>query len=964
MPPNNRESCPSIASMTEAFLSSSLGAPLFILDPSHDLDVVFTNPPTSRYFDLPDEPSDSWFVDKWPKGHDVDWRSTFIERVRKTHKFYQLIPESLVKPKASAQELCFMWFEVESKPFIAAVILNANTRTLGNFDPIATQIALAEGNFYHSILDSMHDSVGLFEFDAQGVMRLVWLNERAMRYASHHEYVAGEPAVNFLFEGMKESWLGLEHTLLNSEDSVSCCFMLSPELEENVCEMHFHPVKLVDAAQGKQFIANWYNVTKRYQNEIAEAQRQQDFYNLVENAPDLIVRYDVTGKRTYVNKAFESITGIPREKAVGKLTTELSGIGKSAIIVQDSVMEVLRTGQTMIKKLNVAIDQGHSVIHELRLIPEFDNHGAILGVLLIARDLTSEEQAIQRTEVSEKQFRTLVENSPNYILRFDPKCRLVYANPVITRLFDCNMEDLIGMNPTQMNIYLHQKFSSLIPLKEFILHRLLKAAIANQTEQDCEFSSPSQKGLIHTFLRLTPEFDANGELVSVLAVGHDKTELKAYQEQVDYLSKFDPLTGLPNRMNLLSKVSSRLTGPNANQAKLGLMVLGIDHFKNVNDSFGYEFGDKVLQRLTHKLNDIVASTAYIARIGGDEFGVFLNHVMSRASFANEVERIRKALNTSLVIDDSEVVITVSIGACMYPDDANDLEDLVRYADSALFAAKSEQRGTVRFYSQDLTEKALQRMELRNSIRQAIKHKEFHVYLQPKVRMGDGALVGAEALVRWHHPVRGLVAPDAFIPVAEELGLIGEIDMQVLETLCEHVAYWLPSLRAGQRFAVNLSGLQFNRDDLLAKIKQILHTTECQTEYLELEITEGALLVHCENLSNKINTLKELGFSLALDDFGTGYSSLGYLSRYSIDVLKIDRSFVKDMTHLKSSQVLVKTIVSMAQNLDMAVVAEGVEDLDQVRLLQSFGVEIAQGYLYAKPLPLEVFAKTYGLPMSH
>jgi len=304
-----------------------------------------------------------------------------------------------------------------------------------------------------------------------------------------------------------------------------------------------------------------------------------------------------------------------------------------------------------------------------------------------------------------------------------------------------------------------------------------------------------------------------------------------------------------------------------------------------------------------------------------------------------------------------------MGACLFPDDADELDDIVRYADSALFAAKATQRGSIRYYSQELTDQALERMEFRNSIRSGINNKEFCVYLQPKISLSDGSLMGAEALVRWQHPRRGLVTPDSFIPVAEEMGLISEIDMLVLDQLCQYLSSWRNLLEDGQRFAVNLSAVQFNRQDLISSIEKIVQLHRCDTANLELEITEGVLLVHCEHLERKINELKSMGFTLALDDFGTGYSSLSYLSRYPIDVLKIDRSFVTDMSQSKSSQVLVKTIVSMAQNLDMKVVAEGVEDHDQVSLLREYGVDLAQGFLYSKPIPIEQFAEKYGLPVS-
>ncbi|SBS27235.1 Cyclic di-GMP phosphodiesterase Gmr [Marinomonas aquimarina] len=961
MPCQSRALPPTIATMTEAFLSSSLGAPLFILNPLKDLEVVFTNPPSQRYFDLPEHPAPDWFINKWPEGQSAAWRDALIQRIEAEQKCYELIPKSLQKLKSAPQELCFMWFEAQGFPLIAVVMLNANSRTLSNFEPKAIQSALSLGDFYHSILDSLHDSIGLLEFDERGILKVVWLNARAMRYVAPHQDVEGQPVVAFLYDSIKQSWLDFESSLMSSDESISCSFMLGDRPGDNVCEIHFHPVALNGASQKKQFIATWHNVTKHYEQETVEAQQKQDFYNLIENAPDVIVRYDVEGRRTYVNHAFEQATGVSREAAIGKRPLELAGIGDSAAHVQRNILKAASTGVPVIERLVVDVVGAEDVIHEVRCIPEFDKFGGIIGVLLIARDFTDEERAIQQTKNSERQFRTLVENSPDFICRYDLHGKMQYTNPALSALFACPVEDMLGKTPTELNTYLYQHFGDQVPSSVTLLEEALADVIRTQASAECELSIPTARGLVHSNISLTPEFNLEGEFCSVLVIGRDLTELREYQDKANYLAKYDPLTGLPNRSNLLNKVTSQLIQSPTNPHKFGFLALGVDHFKSINDSLGYEYGDRVLTALATRLQSLVSNASYLARIGADEFGVFVSPVSDRHSFSLEAGRISEALSNPLLIGGREVQVSVSIGACLYPDDAQDLDDLVRYADSALFAAKSSQRGSIRFYSHDLTARARERMEFRNSLRAAMTNKEFCVYLQPKIRLSDGKMMGAEALVRWQHPTRGLITPDHFIPVAEELGLISAIDMQVLSILCRYLEVWQPHLVPEQRFAVNLSALQFNHEDLVQTISDTLQQNRCGTEHLELEITEGVLLVHCEHLANKILQLKQMGFTLALDDFGTGYSSLNYLSRYPIDVLKIDRSFITDMNTSRSSQVLVKTIVSMARNLNMKVVAEGVEDEQQSALLQSYDVELAQGYLFSKPIPIEQFAQCYNLP---
>ncbi|WP_067218563.1 sensor domain-containing protein [Marinomonas gallaica] len=956
----NKSVYPSFNDLSESFFASTSSAPFFIIDPNRDLIVVSFNAAAQRYFNVMGDVPRQWFQHTWPNAEDKGWRDQFVKEIRQAHTLQMSMPELPHEHDILFEEICFTSFDHNGQAFIAGMLLNSQHVTYGAADLRAVKGTFELGEFYHSVLNNLHESIGFFELSEHSKLRVVWLNERAKRYVAPHTNVAGQLAVNFMPDSIKSSWVELERSLLGACDVVACSMLLGDEFNQQACEIYFHPVNF-GSSKKQQFIANWYNVTKYFQREIVETQHKQDFFNLVENSPDMIVRYDALGRRTYVNQTFEHVTGLSRERVVGKTPTEVPSTGRSAEKIQELVFRAINTRQPAIEILNVEVLDAESVIHEVRCLPEFDKHGSVSGALLIARDMTQQELAKQRTQVSEKQFRTLVENSPDYICRYDLDCHLLYANPAMEGLFGTSVERFYGLTPTELNAYLYSCFESYVPRNETNLHRQLQQVIATQTSKECEVSGPTANGQAHVFVSLTPEFDSLGELNSVLVIGRDITELKEYQEQVHYLSKYDPLTGLPNRSSLLSKVSQLIQFP-PSRFKLGLLVLGVDHFKTLNDSYGYEHGDGVLCALSKRLQSVVSNTSYLARIAGDEFGIFLSPVMSRESFYKEAQRINKALAKPMLVDGTEIHLSTSIGACLYPDDAKDLQDLVRYADSALFAAKSSQRGSIRFYSHDLTEKALERLELRNSIQSGIRNKQFCVFFQPKINLKTNALEGAEALVRWHHPTRGLVFPDAFIPVAEELGLINEIDMLVLDEVCRCVKVWQSHLAPGSRFAVNLSAMQFTREDLVSTIEGIVQKHQCGTQFLEFEITEGVLMVHCERLANKIKALKELGFTFALDDFGTGYSSLSYLSRYPIDVLKIDRSFVMDMLESQSSQVLVKTIVAMAQNLAMKVVAEGVEEQAQAALLKQYDVDIAQGYLFSRPISIEAFASMYCLPV--
>lgn len=953
----NSDAYPDFGRIMEAFIASPSGAPFFILDPEKDLDIVYENPAARSFFQLADQPSQAWFRDIWPEAQDQHWRNTLIQDVTREKQWFITLPKALTAHTGHTQELTFSSFYVDGIHLLAGAILNVDSRARTEYQDASIKQALEKGDFYHTILANLHDSMGLFEFDEQRQLRVVWLNERAYRYVEPIKNASQFLVLDLIPKSIHKSWKQFEETLLTVTERTACSFLVGEGVLQHAFDIYFTPVNSINSSR-KQLIANWHNMTKLFQREKANSQQQQDFYNLVENAPDIIIRYDQKGRRTYANRMFERVTGVKRSDVIGLTPEQYSGIGASAAKIQALVDRTITTRSMVRETITIDTVTTPNSVYEVRSIPEFDHSEEILGVLLVARDITQQVKATERTKISEELFRTLVENSPDYICRYDLDCRLEYSNPVLSKLFDCNMEDMIGNTPTELRDNLYRRYSQLVPKDESPLHTSLKSVIRTQKGQECEISAPTIRGEVHSFVSITPEFDPSGKLHSLLVIGRDVTELKEYQERVSYLSKYDTLTGLPNRTTLLNKVRSQLGQYPLMERKVGLLVLGIDHFKNINESLGYEYGDIVLKALTQRLQSIAPRHATLARIGGDEFGVFISSVRNRETFTSEAESISKSLTQPIVVGNREVNVSVSIGACLYPDDAQDLEDLVRYADSALYAAKSNQRSSIHFYSHELTQRAKERMELRNSLRTAINEREFLVYLQPKVNIATGKLMGAEALVRWQHPTKGMIYPDAFVPIAEELGLICDIDMIVLDKLCEYLHQWGGCIEPEQRFAVNLSAVQFKRDHLVSDIDNILKQNGCYPQSLELEITEGVLLEHSDGLATTINSLKNLGVTIALDDFGTGYSSLSYLSRYPIDTLKIDRSFINDIAHSSSSSVLVRTIVSMAHNLGMTIVAEGVEDQEQALLLKEFGVEVAQGYYYARPMPIEEFSRQY------
>jgi diguanylate cyclase (GGDEF)-like protein len=380
------------------------------------------------------------------------------------------------------------------------------------------------------------------------------------------------------------------------------------------------------------------------------------------------------------------------------------------------------------------------------------------------------------------------------------------------------------------------------------------------------------------------------------------------------------------------------------------MMLDLDRFKTVNDTMGHPAGDELLRETASRLSACVRAYDTVARLGGDEFAILLPEIRSGDDLGRVATKMLNALNHPFLVDGKEVFISCSIGIALYPSDSAGTDDLLKFADSAMYSAKRSGRNKFRFYSRELTESANERLMLESELRHAIGRGELKLYYQPQVRLGDGTLIGSEALLRWQHPQRGMVQPDKFIGIAEDSGLIVKIGEWVLREACRAACAWNGAGKPLHKVAINLSVRQFQTGILVDTVCRALEETGCRPEWVELEITESLLLDEECGALEILKAFRSLGISIAIDDFGTGYSSLSYLARFPIDTLKIDRSFVRGITTDRYSIELVKAIMTIAHSLGYQVVAEGVETEAEAAILQTHGCEIAQGYLYGRPLP--------------
>lgn len=675
---------------------------------------------------------------------------------------------------------------------------------------------------------------------------------------------------------------------------------------------------------------------------------EQEYRTLVEHSPEMVIRYDDTCRIQFVNSAFEETWGISRAQAqTGSHEEHWPAQNISSADYIEQLKAVMRSGEPSNILLEWTARNGKPLSFDMRVVPEYDAHAHVKGTLVIGHNISRIREAEAALRLREQEFRTLVENSPDTICRYDLQCRRIYANPKMIEEFGVGSAWVINKTPMEFpggeSSYIYEK------------HIVRVITTGETVDFELNWSNAAGKGFC-THLRLSPEFDSHGVVSGVLAVGRDISEIDEYRRRVHHMAFYDGLTELPNRALLNDRIGQTIADATYHGHRFGLMMMDLDGFKEVNDTLGHAVGDRLLAGVGERLLGCVRIYDTVARLGGDEFAVLLPEVREDESVAVIARKILDILVEPFSIDGSEIFISASIGIAVYPTDSEEIDGLFRYADSAMYHAKKQGRNNYQFYSAELTARSSERMMLESELRRAEKNKDFELHYQPQVDMISGRLVGVEALLRWARQDKSAVPPDRFIPIAEETGLIVGIGEWVLETACKTAVLWNRGRKSPLKVSVNLSSRQFVRNDLVGSIREIMDRTGCRAEWIGLEITESLLLDDAEDIRWTLSELDAMGLSIAIDDFGTGYSALGYLNRFPIGVLKIDRSFVRDITTDRDRAELVKAIVSMARSLRKRLIAEGVETDAQAAYLSNLGCHVVQGYLFGKPMPLDEIEK--------
>nr|KZA98595.1 diguanylate cyclase [Rhizobium leguminosarum] len=654
--------------------------------------------------------------------------------------------------------------------------------------------------------------------------------------------------------------------------------------------------------------------------------------------PDILFEIDRDGRYLEVWTKNPELLAATRRELIGRTVNEVLPPAAAAEALS-AIREAERDGFCHGQVIPIIQRDGTTRWFEHSIAAKPGGSGKKTTFLVLSRDVTDLKRAETVLSEARNHLLSVLQTMPDMVWLKNMEGRYLLCNHGFERLVGKSEAEIVGH--TDFDLFERE-------LAEFFRRKDQVAAEAGCITVNEEWVVDGESGaskLLET--RKVPVRDEDGGVSGILGIARDITELHASRQEIQRMAYYDGLTSLPNRACFNGLLQQLISDGARRELLSGVMLVDMDHFKKINDTMGHPIGDELLCQAAKRLNECVEHLGTVARFGGDEFAIILPNMKE-----DELAQLAKALLDKFAdafqLDGREVFVSCSIGVATYPNDAETADDLIRYADSALYFAKQTGRGAFRFYSADLTAKAAERLEIETELRHALARQELTLFYQPKIRLQDHTLTGSEALLRWHHPRLGNVPPDRFIRTAEETGLIFEIGRWVLQEACRAAVEFNAEGTLFHKIAVNVSARQILHQDLAADVANILAETNCRPEWIEIEITESVFLDDEQKTLEVLTSLRHMGISIAIDDFGTGYSALSYLARFPIDVLKIDRSFMNNTD--ERSRELIKAILSIAECLGQQVVAEGVETEDQAAFLNANRCHAAQGYLYSKPIP--------------
>jgi diguanylate cyclase (GGDEF)-like protein/PAS domain S-box-containing protein len=837
--------------------------------------------------------------------------------------------------------------KVESIPFVVSV-LEKPTQSM------AVLIAGLDPNYYQQFYDSINLNrslvIRLFRDDGITLIRFPMLKQEIGRDISQQ---------NFFDNVFRESPNGVFYDTSKS-DGITRVFGwrrvqgwplgVSVGIDRELVLAQWRKESMVNGAIALLLLVSGAGLLFYVLRQLRRLERAEDTLFLtkvaVENGADMAIWLDPQGHIRYVNTTSCRRLGYNESELMGMRFRDIHPNFKAD--GWPKFWQKLRHHRHLFDEITLRTRAGEefpSEMHSNYILFQGQEYNCA-----VVRDISERRMAEEAIGKSEQQLRLALEASSTglFDMPLDGR-RTAVTSP--------EYDKLLGYLPGELIETFEKWKEQLHPAdREHAVSAYRDYYVGNSAQFAVDFRRKTKSGEFRWFQSQGKfvDFDSRGKPSRLIGTMTDITERKEAQERITELANFDTVTGLANRNLLRDELRLALASAERYKRKLALLFLDLDRFKTINDSLGHAAGDMVLAQVALRLRAIVGKQDILSRLGGDEFVLVLADLPNGLVAGDVAERILASFAEPFVLEAGNFATSTSIGISVYPDDGHDADELIKNADVAMYQAKSNGRNNYQFFTADMNARASERLSLETSMRDALNRGEFEVYFQPQVGLDSGEIIGAEALVRWNHPTQGLVSPAKFIPIAEESRMIVPLGNWVLHRSCELAAQWQREGLPPITIAVNLSPLQLHQSNLLDLIEDSLQTVGLDAKYLELEVTESVVMQEVEHVMAMLHGIKQLGVKLSLDDFGTGYSSLSYLKRFAFDKLKVDQSFVRDISSDANDAAIVLAIIGLGKTLGMSVLAEGVETEMQLEFLRRAQTDSIQGYLYSKPLPAEAF----------
>ena len=708
-------------------------------------------------------------------------------------------------------------------------------------------------------------------------------------------------------------------------------------------EMTITPVK-VESHEITHFIAVKQDISERLTNQRALRNSEEQFRDMFESMSNAVVVFEISNDRqdficTDINRAAALIEKISRKEAIGSSITKIFPLVKELGVFK-LCHQVFRTGKRVEIPGFYYENQRASGWSE-GLIYKLTSGNIVVLYENVTQSVLNEKALWQEKERAQVTLASI----GDAVLTTDVQGRVTFLNPVAETMIGWTNQEAQGLMVERVFDIYHENTGLALaqPVRRCLKEQRI-IALANHAV----LRNRDGKQLFHIEDSAAPICDREGKVIGAVLVFHDVSEKRDLLRRMSYQANHDALTDLPNRQLFIDRVHEAILQASRHEEQVAVFFLDLDGFKLVNDTLGHAAGDALLLKVGKRFKKSLRQEDIVARHGGDEFLILLPHLQSKQQAAKVAQKLLDTLSAPFQLAKQDVYISASLGIALYPVDGEDSETLIQHADMAMYQVKAKGRNHFHFYTVVLHERLEERLALQNEMRRAMERQEFVLYYQPQFRLSDGQFCGMEALVRWQHPQRGFLLPGKFISIAENSGLILPLGEWVLRSACAQNKLWQDMGYPPVRVAVNLSARQFQQKDLVSQVAEILKETGLEPEWLELEITESLSMENVVVSVEILEKLKDMGVHLAIDDFGTGFSSLSYLNRFSLNTLKIDRSFITGVDVHSDGQAIVLTIIQLAQNLGLKVIAEGVETQGELDFLRSKGCDEVQGFLLAKP----------------